>query len=116
MTKDKMIGAELYFVTFISDYVQFGLVCGNDDAVLTAWALPTVTVKDVEYHFESIGFRDALCELINLTVEDVHTFDDGFKIIFQGNDELLIRPSNEERELLAEYAMFVCGDWWEVWN
>ncbi|SDW08597.1 hypothetical protein [Paenibacillus sp. CF384] len=118
MAIDKIITAEMYSVTFVRDYVQFGFHCETDDACLTAWALPTVTMKGMKYRYGNIGYRDALCGLINQLVEVVLTGDeDLIKIIFEGKDELSIRPTDEEREILVEYAMFFYGNLLiEVWN
>ncbi|NQX57953.1 hypothetical protein [Paenibacillus qinlingensis] len=117
MTKDKVIGAELYSVTFVRDYVQFGFHCETDDACLTAYVLPKVTLRGMEYQYDNIGYRDALCGLINQVVENVLTEGEmSLKVVFLGKDELLVRPSDEERNLHAEYATFKCGNWIEVWN
>jgi hypothetical protein len=71
----------------------------------------------MEYNNENMGYRDAICGLINSIVKDVHTGDDNsITVMFEGNDELSIRPTSKERELLVEYAMFNCGDVCVVWN
>lgn len=117
MALDKVIGAVLYSVTFVRDYIQFGFHCETVDACLTAYALPSVTLNGVEYSYEAIGYRDALCGLIDQNVQEVHTGnDDSIKIMFEGNDELFIRPNDKEREILVEYAVFLCGDVFQVWN
>jgi hypothetical protein len=112
-----LIGAELYCVTFVRDYVQFGFHCESKDAGLSAYALPTVTVNGIEITYEDIGYRDALCGLIDQIVEDVLTeVHESIKILFKSSDELLIKPNDKERETLVEYAHFHCGDIIQVWN
>ena len=117
MAIEKVIGAVLYSVTFIRDYIQFGFHCESNDACLTAYASPSVTLNCVEYSYENNGYRDALCGLINQIVKDVHTGDDdSIKVIFEGNDKLSISPTDKEREILIEYAVFYYGDIYIVWN
>jgi len=118
MTINKaIIRAELYSVAFVRDYVQFGFHCETNDAGLTAYSKPLVTLNGIQYSQEDTGYRDALCGLIDQVVEDVQTEnDDSIKIMFIGNDELFIRPNDIEREILVEYAVFKCGNTFQVWN
>ncbi|MFC3800935.1 hypothetical protein [Cohnella sp. GCM10012308] len=112
-----LIGAELFCVTFVRDYVQFGFHCKSEDASLSAYTLPKVTVKGKQYAFADIGYRDALCGLINQTVEAVSIMAGiSIKIKFKNSDELLIKLTDTEHKTLVEFAQFQCGDIVQVWN
>jgi hypothetical protein len=114
---EKLISAELYSVTFVRDYIQFSFHCDKNDACLTAHSLPSVTLNDVDYSFETNGYRDALCSLINQIVKDIKMQDnDSINVIFEGDDVLSICPTQRERETLVEFAVFHYDDIWQVWN
>ncbi|WP_271755151.1 hypothetical protein [Cohnella sp. JJ-181] len=112
-----LVGAELYCVAFVRDYVQFRFHCESEDAQLNAYALPTVMVNGTKYRFGDIGYRDALCGLIDQIVEAVFTREGkSISIMFKSSNELRIKLNNVASKPLVEYAQFNCGDVVQVWN
>jgi hypothetical protein len=61
-------GVRLYSVEFVMDYVQlhFG------GPILTAYTHPSLNVRGRSITWETDGFRDLLCELIEVPVVEAH--------------------------------------------
>jgi len=65
----RLVGARLYSVQFVYDYVQLQFDCpGGDLPVLTCDAMPAVTVVHGAYTDGQPGYADALRSLITATV------------------------------------------------
>jgi hypothetical protein len=60
----KIVGEPLSAVTFVRDYVQLHF----DGPTISAFTLPTVTVRGKTIAFADPGYRDALCARIGVTV------------------------------------------------
>jgi hypothetical protein len=58
----KIVGEPLSAVTFVRDYVQLHF----DGPTISAFTLPTVTVRGKTIAFADPGYRDALCARIGL--------------------------------------------------
>lgn len=79
--------------------------------------MPSVTLNDVDYSFETDGYRDAVCSLINQIVKEVKMQDNvSIKIIFESDDILSIFPTQSDRETIVEFALYHCGNDIWVWN
>ncbi len=60
-------GEEISAVCFVRDYVEFHF----DGPILRCLSNPTIVVQGVEYRFPEPGSRDALCQVIGLTVREM---------------------------------------------
>jgi hypothetical protein len=109
---------ELSSVIFIRDYLQFKFEGDTDDAILTTFTLPTLLLNGTIYNHHSIGWRDALCSLINNVVKEAMEEDEhSIKITFEDNSILEISLREEDNDG-PEAAMlsFENSEEWEVWQ
>lgn len=73
MSLDSLVGFEMSSVIFIRDYLQLVFEGSERTQTLSAFSIPSVSIKGEEYQNYEQGFRDALCSLINSKVIAVET-------------------------------------------
>lgn len=69
---ENLIDKSLSAVVFIHDYLQFQL----DSGFVSFFVFPVVEVGNHVYKIGDNGYRDALCDLIELKIIDVNYLDD----------------------------------------
>jgi hypothetical protein len=84
---EAVVGEQLNAVTFVMDYVQFHF----NGPGLTALNHPVVEFRGVHTQFPGPGSRDALCSLIEQSVESVEQREGvHIKLIFRSGHRLII--------------------------
>ncbi|MGV9779261.1 hypothetical protein [Streptosporangium sp. NPDC003464] len=87
----ELVGRELYTVAFVMDYVEFHF----NEAKLTALTEPRIQKDSQAWVFPQPGSRDALCALIERTVQAVN-FRADEHISLDFGDAILTIPLDED--------------------
>ncbi|MEV7012197.1 hypothetical protein [Streptosporangium sp. NPDC051022] len=90
----ELVGKELYTVAFVRDYVEFHF----NEAKLTALTDPRIQKDSQAWVFPQSGSRDALCALIDKTVQAVSLRGDEH-ILLDFGDATLTIPLDEGSRL-----------------
>jgi hypothetical protein len=89
--------SDLSSVNFIRDYIQFVFEGKKENVILSAFTLPTTEVNNKKYHFQTSGWRDALCTLIKKIVSTAIAEEgNAIKITFEDGDVLEISLKEED--------------------
>jgi hypothetical protein len=102
--KSKLAGEQLSSVEFVKDYVQLHF----DGRTITAFVWPEIKIKDSVFRFGEIEYRNVLCNLIGIEVEDLFMQDKAF-LVLQFKDEkgiITINLSPTNPEIISEIAIF----------
>ncbi len=102
--KSKLAGEQLSSVEFVQDYVQLHF----DGRTITAFVWPEIKIKDSVFRFGEIEYRNVLCNLIGIEVEDLFMQDKAF-LVLQFKDEkgiITINLSPTNPEIISEIAIF----------
>ena len=101
----KLVGEPISGVAFVQDYVEFHF----DEKILRAFTPPVVTIDGMQHTFPNPGSRDALCSLIQRTVERLSVIDnERIELGFSGGAVLEI-PLAVSESIGPEAAHFVPG-------
>jgi hypothetical protein len=102
--KSKLVGEQLSSVEFVQDYVQLHF----DGRTLTAYIWPEIKIKDSIFRFGEIEYRNKLCNLIGVEVEDLFLKDKEFLIILFNDEKgvISINLSPTNPEIISEIAIF----------
>ena len=118
---DQLVGAELYEVIFVMDYLQIGFQGdGEHNWRLNLYCWPAVeTPAGPSLTFGTVGYRDALCGLI--TVEVAHTRESAHEGLLIGLGEHTLRLKPRVTDLSGpEIALMDTippgGGRWMVWR
>jgi hypothetical protein len=109
----QLIGQELASVIFVRDYVC--LTFDPDQFNITAVSVPLVKLSDKTLGWNQVGYRDALCGLINQIVRETDIVpNDSVRIVFSSGVTILI-PINPQ-DFGADEAMIFMGPtgWWTI--
>jgi hypothetical protein len=90
--------SELSSVIFIRDYIQFVFEGEKENVILSAFTLPSTVVNNHKYTLHTVGYRDALCSLINKVVKTASDEGNSIKITFVSGDILEISLKEEDYE------------------
>jgi hypothetical protein len=99
MTLKSIEKSELSSVIFVRDYIQFVFEGEKENIILSAFTLPSTVVGNQKYYYQTSGWRDALCTLINKIVKAAFA-EEGYtiKITFEDGDSLEISLKEEDYE------------------
>lgn len=104
LLRSKLIGEQLSSVEFVQDYVQLHF----DGRTLTAYIWPKVKICENVYYFGNNEYRNKLCDLIGIEIEDVYFQDkESLIILFKDKKGIIsinLDPSNPE--INSEIAIF----------
>lgn len=102
--KNKLVGEQLSSVEFVQDYIQLHF----DGRTITAYIWPEVKIKNEIWRFGEIEYRNKLCSLIGIEVEDLFFQDKEFLVLLFKNEKGVINinlsPTNPE--IISEIAIF----------
>ncbi|MBP3951788.1 hypothetical protein [Bacillus suaedae] len=99
MTLESLEKSDLSSVVFIRDYIQFVFEGEKENVILSAFTQPSTIVSNQIYEFQSAGWRDALCTLINKIVRTAIAEEGiAIKITFEDGDVLEISLRKEDYE------------------
>lgn len=108
-----IVGSQLSSVEFVQDYVQLHF----DGPSLAAITHPVVAAGGTHFEWGSPGYRDALCERIGKTVQEVAVVGGrDIQIKFSDGPRILISLQPEDYRG-PEAAVFIGapGEAWVVW-
>jgi hypothetical protein len=88
----KLVAEELASVIFVRDYVEFDF----DDARLTAYVWPSVTMRAATVGLADVGYRDALCSFIGHEVQATTEAADVGLVVEFGSGSIVINPEPAE--------------------
>lgn len=113
----KLLGKfELSCVVFVRDYLQFVFEGDGQNFTLNTLTLPTTAICKKTYDSHSLGWRDALCSLINKIVKTAIVEErDSIKIIFDNGDMLEISLKEEDYEGPEAAILFESNGHITVW-
>jgi hypothetical protein len=97
-----ILGEQLSSVEFVQDYLQLHF----DGNTLTYYSWPNIIQGSRSLNIQTIGYRDALCEIISQKVIRILLFDNTQLDIFFDNDHQ-VSLSLKRNELNAELAEFI---------
>lgn len=116
MLIESIVNSEVSSVIFIRDYIQITLEDEEKTSILTTYRLPIVAINKVIYNSETLGYRDALCSLINMSVKGISIADkQSINLFFDGDREIVLSVSLNENDDLPEIAMLASGKEITVW-
>lgn len=102
--KTKLVGEQLSSVEFVQDYVQLHF----DGKTITVFIWPEIKIKNSIFRFGEIEYRNMLCNLIGIEVEDLLLRDKAF-LVLQFKDEIgviCINLSPTNPKIITEIAIF----------
>ena len=102
--KSKLVGEQLSSVEFVQDYVQLHF----DGRTITVFIWPEIKIKNSIFRFGEIEYRNMLCNLIGIELEDLFLQDKAF-LVLQFKDEkgvICINLSPTNPEIVTEIAIF----------